>query len=381
MVRFYNSQRLAYHTKTDPCVVPAKDSVVYDPSRITWTDKFLKDLEDNVEYRFDEHKVFEALYRPFTKMQMCCERRFIQRMARQGNLFPKAEKGVHRFASCREKGARDELPDNNMVIAVPGKCDRRDFCALMIDQVADLNIFDGGTQCFPLYWYEEERTEVLDMFEEQESSYTRHDGITDYVLFESRQRFGPEIAKEDIFFYVYGLLHSPEYRRDFSSDLKKLTPRILLVSSEDEFYAFSNAGRRLAHVHINYESQKPPKFVLLNGQEVCRADFSDDQLEVTKMVFAAKGQKDRIVYNSHITISGIPAFAYDYVLNNKSAIEWIMERYSVVTHKDSGIVNNPNAWGIELGSPRYVLDLILSIISVSIETMEIVHGLPRVRWE
>jgi hypothetical protein len=99
------------------------------------------------------------------------------------------------------------------------------------------------------------------------------------------------------------------------------------------------------------------------------------------MRFPKKDQKETIIYNSKITISNIPAQAYEYIVNGKSAIEWIMERYQITTHKESGITNNPNDWSEEVGNPRYILDLILSIINVSMQTVEIVNNLPKVNFE
>ncbi|MFZ7152510.1 MAG: type ISP restriction/modification enzyme, partial [Bacteroidota bacterium] len=101
---------------------------------------------------------------------------------------------------------------------------------------------------------------------------------------------------------------------------------------------------------------------------------------VEKMRFPQKGQKDTILYNNSITIRDIPAKAYEYVVNGKSAIEWVMERYQVTVHKDSGIVNDPNDWAKECGNPRYILDLLLSVINVSMQTVEIVEGLPRLKF-
>jgi predicted helicase len=101
---------------------------------------------------------------------------------------------------------------------------------------------------------------------------------------------------------------------------------------------------------------------------------------VEKMRFPKKDQKDTIIYNSRITITNIPAKAYEYVVNGKSAIEWIMERYQVTTHKESGITNNPNDWSKEVGNDSYILDLLLSIINVSVQTVEIVEGLPKVKF-
>lgn len=153
-----------------------------------------------------------------------------------------------------------------------------------------------------------------------------------------------------------------------------MLPRLPLVEDVRDFWKFSKAGRALADLHINYETV--PAF---EGVTVKGADSGFYTVE--KMRFPKKDQKDTILYNSQITISDIPAEAYAYVVNGKSAIEWVMERYAVTTHKESGIKNDPNDWAKEVGNERYILDLLLSVINVSVQTVEIVEGLPGVRFE
>ena len=190
----------------------------------------------------------------------------------------------------------------------------------------------------------------------------------------AKKQYGKNVSKEDIFYYVYGFLHCPEYREMFANDLKKMLPRLPLVEDVKDFWKFSNEGRKLAELHINYETVPAYDGVVLKGAE---SEF----YTVEKMRFPKKDQKDTIIYNSRISISNIPAEAYEYVVNGKSAIEWIMERYAVTTHKDSGIKNDPNDWATEVENPRYILDLVLSIINVSVQTVEIVKRLPKVKFE
>ena len=160
----------------------------------------------------------------------------------------------------------------------------------------------------------------------------------------------------------------------FANDLKKMLPRLPLVEDVRDFWKFSKAGRALAALHINYETV--PAY-----EEVKVAGADSSFFKVEKMRFPKKDQKDTIHYNSKITITNIPAKAYEYVVNGKSAIEWIMERYAVTTHKESGIKNDPNDWAEEVGNPRYILDLLLSIINVSVQTVDIVNALPKVKFE
>jgi predicted helicase len=147
-----------------------------------------------------------------------------------------------------------------------------------------------------------------------------------------------------------------------------------LVSNSQDFWAFSKAGRALAALHVDYEAVPP-----CPGVEISGAEYGFFRVE--KMRFPAKEQKETILFNSRVTVSGIPAKAYQYVVNGKSAIEWVMERYQVTVHKESGIANDPNDWADEVGKPRYILDLLLSVINLSVQTVEIVEGLPKVRFD
>lgn len=164
-------------------------------------------------------------------------------------------------------------------------------------------------------------------------------------------------------------MHSPAYREAFKADLKKSLPRIPLVQ---DFWGFAEAGRKLADLHVNYESVEP--FADLKEDVSPKAPADAAELyRVAKMRFPAKGDKDAILYNSHLTVAGIPEEAYRYQLGARSAIEWIIDRYQVKTDKASGIVNDPNDWSDD---PRYIIDLLKRIVTVSLETMRIVDALP-----
>jgi predicted helicase len=249
-----------------------------------------------------------------------------------------------------------------------------------------------GTQCFPLYLYEKDEPpegELLSRAQEGElvDGYRRRSAITDAIHADFRAAYegkgGQEVSKEDIFYYVYGVLHSPEYRTRFASDLKKMLPRIPFTREAADFRKFAQAGRDLAQWHLHYETVEP--WPVKEHHDELLSDPAKDFL-VQKMTFArptpeqkARGEKwDRttIHYNSRITLTGIPLEAYDYVVNGKPALEWIMERYAVTVDKDSGIKNDPNDWAREHKQPRYILDLVKRIVRVSIETMKIVNGLP-----
>jgi predicted helicase len=242
-----------------------------------------------------------------------------------------------------------------------------------------------------LYFYEEPKTSQKGLFDDpNETDYVRRDAISDFILERAKKQYGKNVTKEDIFYYVYGFLHSQDYRETFASDLKKMLPKLPLVEDVKDFWAFSKAGRQLADLHLNYETVPAYKGAIVLFNQIPKKEIEkglggkeleDINYQVVKMKFPSKNQKDTIIYNSQITISEIPEKAYEYVVNGKSAIEWIMERYQITTHKDSGITNNPNDWANEVGNPRYILDLLLSIINVSVQTVDIVNNLPKLNFE
>ena len=303
---------------------------------------------------FNKEKTSIVLYRPFCKIFCYYDEFLVQRVGLMPKLFPTSE-------------------TKNLVICIAGVGAQRDFSSLITEALPDLHTLQTG-QCFPLYYYEKKSTQQATLFDCGNEEYTRRDGITDFILERCRESYGPKVSKEDIFYYVYGLLHSPDYRTAFAADLKKMLPRLPLVERPADFRAFSTAGRALAELHLNYEAQPPHPDVLVEGAE-------SGKFRVEKMRFPDKKDKTVIDYNPWIKVSHIPPEAYDYVVNGRSAIEWVMERYQIKTDKASGITNDPNDWAQEQNKPRYILDLLLSVITVSTETMKIVRGLPGMKFE
>ncbi|HNX58146.1 MAG TPA: damage-inducible protein, partial [Spirochaetota bacterium] len=186
---------------------------------------------------------------------------------------------------------------------------------------------------------------------------------------------------EDLFYYIYGLLHSTDYRDRYADNLSKELPRIPRVKKAKDFWAFSKAGRDLAKLHIDYEKVKPYPVEI----QAAKGKLTDEMYRVEKMRYgkqkvAGKSVDDKttLVYNDYITLKNIPLESYDYVVNGKSALDWVVERQCVKTDKDSGIVNDANDWAIEtMKNPKYPLELFMRVITVSIETMKIVRSLPK----
>ena len=246
---------------------------------------------------------------------------------------------------------------------------------MMVDTLPDLEIV-SKSQCFPRYRYiTEEATGRQTSLEIGEVKHTQVDNIPEETVSRFRNHYRDKTIDADaVFYYVYGLLHSPDYKTRFAADLKKMLPRIPLVGSLTDFQAFSDAGRELAGLHVGYEEAEGWSLTIRDE----RPDLDEDErFRVKKMGFggtAKSPDKTTISYNEQVTVEGIPLDAYKYVVNGKSAIEWVMERYQKTQHKDSKIVNDPNTWSDD---PRYILELLQKVVTVSMKTVEIVAGLPR----
>lgn len=353
-IDFYNEERLKLQNKevTD---------VDYNTSSLKWTREVLKNIKSNEVYHAEDCVYVEAVYRPFFKQSLLYYKPLNGASYRLPYLFPTPSHG-------------------NVVICVSGKGSRKPFSCIMSDKIPDTELVEKA-QCFPLYWYETSQDTsktrgMGDLFGTNEvSNYTRHDGVTDWIEREAQKKYGAEVTKEDVFYYVYGFLHSPEYNQVFAINLKKSLSQLPLVDRAEDFQAFAKAGRELAELHLHYEEVEP--------YEKCKVNKTADDYKVVKMRFGKKDKKTNdksvIYYNQSITISEIPMEAYEYVVNGRSAIEWVMKCYQVKT--TSGITNNPNDWAREHNDPHYILDLLLRVINVSMKTMEIIKHLPDIHEE
>jgi predicted helicase len=205
----------------------------------------------------------------------------------------------------------------------------------------------------------------------------RRDAITDAGLGHFAAAYpGQTLTKEELFYYTYGLLHAPSYREKYADNLGKELPRIPRVATFEAFCAFRDAGRALAALHLNFDSESVPMWpaTLDTGGK----PLTDGHYRVEKMRYA-KDDKTTVLYNAHITVRGLPLEAQEYVVNGKPALDWVIERQGVRTDKDSGIVNDANDFATEtMGNARYPLELLLRVATVSVETMKIVKGLGEV---
>ena len=333
-----------------------------DLSKISWSSSLKAHLARGTRILFDSNRMQPSLYRPFTKQWLYLGPHVIHRPGLIPRMFPPS-------------GAA------NFVIGVSASESRSTFSALMTDVAPSLHTVDSvGSQCFPLYLYDRQResdeAEDGELFASKESASTgstRRDGITDAGLAHFRCAYpGETITKEDVFYYVYGILHSADYRERYADNLGKELPRIPRMKAAADFWAFTRAGRALGELHVGYE-RVPEYAARVEGPEKPTAAH----YRVAKMKFGKGKDKSVIHYNELITVRDVPLEAYNYIVNGKAAIEWVMERQSVTTDKASGIVKDANAWATEtVGDPRHPLSLLLRVIAVSLETVKIVRLLP-----
>ncbi len=303
-----------------------------DPTKIIWTRATVNNKARKLKISFDPAQIVKGFYRPFCQENIYRDKLTISYPSQMPNCFPTGN-------------------EDNLLICLPGAGLTKSFSVLMTNKITDVQ-FQFNGQCFPLYWY---------------AGSERRDGISDYILNEARKLYG-DVTREDVFYYVYGFLHLSSYRERFAAELKKSLPRIILTEPET-FWRLSKAGRELANIHLNYEQQPPAQVEVIGG-----GDYRVDKLKLSK-------DKRTLTYNKHITIRNIPPRSFEYVVNGRSPLEWIIDRYRVKPDPASGIVNDANAWGIEHGNPRYILDLILSCITVSLKTLDIVDNLPEIDFD
>ena len=354
MIKVYNSDVDRYiEASKSKKNININTFVTSDEKQISWSSSLKPLVERQIKIKYDDKKIRIGLYRPFYKQFLYLDQIIIERTGQWFNLFPTPE-------------------HENLLICATGLGGTKDFSVLMTNVVSDLQLL-FNCQCFPLYYYDHPSTQRETLIPSENNQSLRRSGLTDYILKKTQNLYGLKITKEDIFYYVYGILHSPDYRRTFAADLKKILPRLPFVEKTADFWAFSKAGRALADLHLNYEEQPPPSNVKVIGAD-------SDKFQVEKMRFPDNTDKSVIEYNPWVKITNIPLEAYEYVVNGRSAIEWVIERYQVKTDTHSGIKNDPNDWAKEHEKPRYILDLLLSVIRVSLETMKVVNGLPLISF-
>ena len=333
MIDTYNEQVFKWQHRENR-EANVDDFVNYDDVKISWSRDLKVKLKGERTAKYADHKMRTSLYRPFTKSNLYFDRMMNDVVYVFPSIFP-----------------TPETEKENRVICMTDKGSEKPFMILISHQLTDVHVVGPGcgTQCFPFYTYDEDGT-------------NRRENITDWALEQFRNHYqDTSIGKWDIFHYVYGLLYHPDYRERYQVNLKRDLPRLPYAP---DFWGFAKAGERLGETHIGYEDadEYPIKKVETPGKPL---DWCVEKMRLSK-------DKTQIKYNDFLTLDGIPAKAFDYKLGNRSALEWVIDQYRVKTDKRSGIVNDPN----RLDDPQYIVRLIGKVIAVSLETVEIVEGLP-----
>lgn len=353
-----------------------------DQSKISWTERLKAYLQKKEELMFNENNIVISAYRPFCKQWLYYNKELNERTYQQLRLFPFA---INEGKEAEKTDQHSPLLPN-LVIQTAG-ISSRSFSCLITDMVPCFDRVEKG-QCFPLYWYEKRELQG-GLFDESEDDYIRYDAITDEALdvfraayphaFDAYGRWkerpkkdgGIELNKEDIFYYIYGILHSPEYRKRFSANLKKELPRIPLA---EDFRTFSKAGRELAYLHLNYETVEPYPLTV-QGDAANPGRVQKMKWGKRKDPESGKNIDDHtiLVYNENLTFCDIPEGADEYKVNGRSPLGWMIDRYQIKTDKASGIVNDPNDYSDD---PVYISGLVPRLVTVSMETLSIVSTLP-----
>ncbi|MCD2136243.1 DEAD/DEAH box helicase [Rhodococcus qingshengii] len=370
-INFFNSQVDEYTTLTTTGPTPGvKGFVDNDPQKISWSSSLLPKVARGNHLMFNQSGQAVSSYRPFCKQRVYFDRDLNHRVGQLPKIFPK--------------------PDLiNIGIYVLGVGAAKSFSVFAVDVMPDLNLFGSeGGQYFPRWIYvkaeptDGELNFASDTIGVDEHGYRRVDNVTNEILALYRAAVGDKVGKDDIFFYVYGLLHDPAYRETYASDLKKMLPHIPTPETRERFEQLASAGRRLADLHVDYESIEPYP---LDVQLKSGSSMEDRETwRVLKMKWGKKkdpetgknvDDRTTLVYNPKVTITGIPEEAERYMLGSRSALAWIIDRYQVKTDKASRIVNDPNDWCDEHDDPTYIVELIKRVTTVAVETMKVVDSL------
>ena len=362
-VRFYNHQEESFRKvgaagSQKEREAQVREFVGVTPRQFHWRPENYRHMLRGREYDVDAGNFTVGAYRPFFKQRLYFNPALNSRIRKFPEIYPK-------------------VTFENLGIAVTGTGVNTPFYTLMTDSIVD-DGFAGHSGYYPRWRYlpKQEALGSADVLEQVSN-------INPVALSEYRDHYEDQsLCEDDLFYHVYGLLHSKSFREAFAADLEKSPLRIPMPVTLSDFHAFAEAGRELAELHVGYEYVKPFDLdvQLTDGWDL----KSPDAYRIVKMSYPNRNNepdKTRIAYNAGITLAGIPRAVHDYQLGPRSALDWLIYRYKVTTHDESGINNDPNDWATERGEPRYILDLIRRVVTVSLETNRIVETLPELPLE
>ena len=348
-----------------------------DSTRGSWNVNLRQELARGTEIAVDTDRVFTSLYRPFFKQRNYFAKELIDRQYQLPSMFPTLH---HHNIGYVTTSPGDSVPlgtlATNIMPDLHTLATSQYFSRFTWEPVeaSDGGLFGEGASI------SEGESSIYGQFGEVVAGYVRKDNITDEIKALYRDALDADVTGDDIFHFVYGKLHDPNYREAYAADLKKMLPHIETPGSREEFDKLARSGKELMDLHVGYEDVQPyPLDIAVKGDE------SDPETwRVLKMKWARKKDPEtdknvndvtKLIYNKRVTIAGIPAEADEYMLGSRSALAWLIDRYQVKKDKASGIVNDPNDWADEVGNPRYIVDLIGKVTRVAVETVRIVEGL------
>lgn len=371
-----------------------------DKSKINWSRALTNDFNKKLKFDFNDNGlIVSSHYRPFTKCHLYLAKHFNEMLYQMPQIYPTPQTKDINILDCgveTEAFIKDFYQTHrylpNLTICISGIGSSKDFSTIITNQISEYALLNNS-QCFPLHYYES------DCFKPSKdiSTYYRKDAIRDEALHAIQGIYkDSNITKESIFYYIYALLNHNGYKQKYKDNLSKMLPRIPFTK---DFWAYKKLGRELANLHLEYESFAKcsralaipkDKISLFSGifgtnseakSKDLLSELEPKDFTIKKMAFEKKGQKDIIIFNDKIAIVNIPPKAYNYIVNGKSAIEWIMERYQVKIDKDSGIKNDPNLYECKSGAlaglngGKYALYLLLSVIEMSAQSVEIIEAI------
>ena len=334
-LRRYEANEITYNNLTN------------DETKIKWSRDLKNSFQNRKNIIFYSNRIYISQYRPFIKEYLYYENMLIDQTYLSYKLFPKPS-------------------HKNIIICING-IGHKTFSLFINNVITNLNFLDAGTQCFPLYYYTKYDTaNAIERLNEEvdEYGYKKEYAITDYALEEYQKRYGAEVTKEDIFYYVYGILHNKEYRTKFANDLKKTLARIPFVKTVADFNAYTKAGRDLAKIHLNYETIEPYN---LDEESKANPSYKVDKMKWNK-------EKTELQFNNDILFKNIPPRALEYIINGRSPIEWVADQYKISIDKASGIKNDPNLYSTD---EKYIYNLVKRVVTVSLKTLDIIDNLPK----
>lgn len=325
--------------------IPDKQAIAEAGQNVSWSAGLLSSLSKKESLNYVDKSIRKSIYRPFFKQSLYYGPRLVERPSKWASIFP------------------NEYSENYVIAVTGGGC--KDFTCLMSNCILDIQALFNG-QCFPRYTYNEKGEKI--------------DNISPIALAHFKEAYANEnIDSSDVFFYIYGLLHSKEYRKKYAFNLIKELPRIPRVKTFEQFKLYAEAGRKLSDLHINYEKVEPYGNCLIEGLDDA-SSFAVSNMKWGKIPGkTGNDAKDKtiLIYNQFITIKNIPIESQEYVVNKRTALDWLVEKAAVDMDKKTGIVNDFNDYAEENHNPKYIFNLVLRLITVSVETMKIVKSLPK----